>query len=79
LPPGKYRFQVMACNNDGVWNEGGTELAFVILPHFWQTWWFNGTAGAVLLGSLLGTVRFVATRNLRRKLEHLRPQRQARR
>src|SRR5262249_53926326 len=23
LPPGRYRFQVIACNDDGVWNETG--------------------------------------------------------
>ena len=28
LPPGKYRFRVIACNNDGVWNEEGATLDF---------------------------------------------------
>jgi hypothetical protein len=40
LPPGSYEFSVVACNNDGVWNETGARLGFVVLPHFWQTWWF---------------------------------------
>jgi signal transduction histidine kinase len=75
LRPGTYQFQVIACNNDGVWNDRGTALAFVVLPHFWQTWWFNGSVGAVVLGTLFGTVRFVTTRNLRRKVEQLREQR----
>ena len=30
LSPGPYRFLVRACNNDGVWNDQGAELAFVI-------------------------------------------------
>src|SRR5262245_63134350 len=34
LNPGGYRFRVQACNNDGVWNEEGTSVALVILPHF---------------------------------------------
>jgi signal transduction histidine kinase len=40
LPPGHYRFRVIACNNDGVWNEVGATLEFNILPAFYQTKWF---------------------------------------
>ncbi len=40
LPPGKYRFHVLACNNDGVWNENGASLDFRLKPHFYQTIWF---------------------------------------
>lgn len=40
LPPGKYQFRVIACNNDGVWNEEGSFLDFTILPAFYQTKWF---------------------------------------
>jgi PAS domain S-box-containing protein len=42
LPPGKYRFHVIACNNDGVWNEEGARLDFVIAPTWYQTIWFRG-------------------------------------
>jgi signal transduction histidine kinase len=40
LPPGHYHFHVIACNNDGVWNEMGAGLGVVIKPAFYQTWWF---------------------------------------
>jgi len=30
LPPGKYRFKVLACNSDGVWNIEGKGIAFEI-------------------------------------------------
>jgi signal transduction histidine kinase/ligand-binding sensor domain-containing protein len=40
LRPGKYRFHVIACNNDGVWNEAGAALDFTLLPAFYQTNWF---------------------------------------
>lgn len=43
LAPGGYSFRVRACNNDGVWNEAGIVLPLVLLPHFWQTWWFKLT------------------------------------
>ncbi len=40
LAPGHYSFQVIACNNDGVWNMQGDGLQFTILPAFYQTRWF---------------------------------------
>src|SRR5262249_53945078 len=32
--PGNYRFQLRACNNDGVWNEAGTTIALAVAPWF---------------------------------------------
>ena len=52
LPPGQYRFRVIACNNDGVWNETGAVLHFAIPPAFWQSTIFFalcGIAAAALL------------------------------
>jgi len=40
VPPGKYRFHVIASNNDGRWNETGVSMAFQVKPHFYQTYWF---------------------------------------
>jgi len=40
IPPGEFTFKVMACNNDGVWNPEPITYSFIILPPFWQTWWF---------------------------------------
>jgi signal transduction histidine kinase/CheY-like chemotaxis protein/ligand-binding sensor domain-containing protein len=40
LPPGSYRFQVIACNNDGVWNEAGDSFRFSVSPRVYQTAWF---------------------------------------
>jgi PAS domain S-box-containing protein len=42
LRPGRYSFRVIACNNDGVWNEEGAHLDFVIAPALYQTIWFRG-------------------------------------
>ncbi len=36
IPPGKYAFLITACNNDGIWNETGASLAFIVRPYFWQ-------------------------------------------
>jgi signal transduction histidine kinase/ligand-binding sensor domain-containing protein len=37
LRPGTYRFHVIASNNDGVWNEEGAALDFVVAPAWYQT------------------------------------------
>jgi len=52
LRPGNYRFRVIACNNDGVWNEEGATLAFSLAAAWYQTWWFRGAALAVFLALL---------------------------
>jgi signal transduction histidine kinase/ligand-binding sensor domain-containing protein len=49
LGPGPYRFHVIACNNDGVWNETGAFLDFSILPAYYQTLWFRILCGAAFL------------------------------
>ena len=41
LGPGHYRFQVIAANNDGVWNRSGATVSFDILPTLWQSIWFK--------------------------------------
>jgi signal transduction histidine kinase/ligand-binding sensor domain-containing protein len=50
LPPGKYRFRVLAANNDGVWNTAGASFDLRLLPHYYQTYWFYS---ALALASLL--------------------------
>jgi signal transduction histidine kinase len=55
LPPGYYRFHVIACNNEGVWNEAGATLDFRILPAWYQTVWFRlliVMAGMLILWAL---------------------------
>jgi len=75
VPPGHYRFQVIACNGDGVWNEVGASLGLTVLPHFWQTWWFVGS-GLMGLGIIgMGGVRIVEKRRLRQRLKRLEQER----
>ena len=40
-PRGATSFESLACNNDGVWNEPGQHWRSLVLPAFWQTWWFR--------------------------------------
>jgi signal transduction histidine kinase/ligand-binding sensor domain-containing protein len=64
LPPGDFRFRVMASNNSGVWNEEGASLDFAIAPAYYQTMWFEAliaVAGLALLwAAYLYRVRRIA-------------------
>jgi ligand-binding sensor domain-containing protein len=52
IPPGEYSFKVIACNNDGVWNETGDTLMFELPPPWWRTWW----AYLLYIFAIAGTV-----------------------
>lgn len=54
LGPGKYTFRVIACNNDGVWNEVGAHLDFSIAPAWYQTYWFRVACAGLFLAFLWG-------------------------
>jgi signal transduction histidine kinase len=75
IPPGIYSFQVIACNNDGVWNNAGASLKFEVLPYFWQTTWFRVLGGLVAMLAAGGTVWFDTRRRMRRRLERAERQR----
>ena len=51
LPPGRYRFHVIASNDDGLWNTTGASLAFAIEPAWNQTWWFFGLVALTLVAA----------------------------
>jgi signal transduction histidine kinase len=43
---------VIACNNDGVWNNTGASVSFSIAPAYYQTRWFRAAAGVAVLALL---------------------------
>ena len=73
IPPGTYRFRVMACNNDGIWNEAGASFQFYLRPHFYQTYWFYAliALGFVLVGLTLHLLRVRTLENRKTELETL--------
>jgi uncharacterized membrane protein YphA (DoxX/SURF4 family) len=55
LRPGRYQFQVIACNNDGVWNEMGATFSFNVASAFLQTRsfaWLCALAGMLFLNGI---------------------------
>ncbi len=53
LPPGRYRFQIVAGNSDGVWNREGASVGLVLRPYLYQLWWFWPVLGAGGIGLAL--------------------------
>jgi signal transduction histidine kinase/ligand-binding sensor domain-containing protein/CheY-like chemotaxis protein len=39
ISPGEYTFKVTACNSDGIWNETGASLRFVVPTPLYRAWW----------------------------------------
>jgi diguanylate cyclase (GGDEF)-like protein len=70
IPPGDYRFRVIAANSDGVWNREGASVSFSLEPLFHQTIAFRLVLGAalVLLGLAVAGFRI---RQLRRREREL--------
>ena len=71
VPPGHYHFHVIACNEDGVWNETGSSLDITVQPQFWQTGWFRAAAILCFLGLIVAVVRYLSTQKLQRQLQAL--------
>ncbi len=69
LPPGRYTFRVRACNSDGVWNQDGASVAILVLPHFWQTWWFYMLTAAAGIAVVANVAWYISRRRMRHKLE----------
>jgi signal transduction histidine kinase/ligand-binding sensor domain-containing protein len=72
LPPGRHVFQVIAANDDGVWNSQGAAVALIVPPVFYQTLLFRVVFVAlaiVLLAALFfGRLHQVTARD-RKRLE----------
>jgi signal transduction histidine kinase/ligand-binding sensor domain-containing protein len=49
LAPGRYLFHVIACNNDGVWNMRGAQVAFYLAPAWYQTEMFRAIGLLVVI------------------------------
>ena len=70
VPPGFYRFRVIACNNDGVWNTDGASFEFYLKPHFYQTLWFYLVCGIGIVLSGVGVYQ-LRVRQLRKHKKRL--------
>jgi len=69
IPPGAYRFRVIACNNDGVWNNTGASFAFYLKPYFYQNWWFYFLCAGIIVFLVVAIYRFRVSQLRKRETE----------
>ena len=74
-PPGHYRFKVIACNNDGIWNTIGDTLPVSFEPFFWETIWFKLALTIFIVVTFCGALLLVLRRRHRLEVERLEHQR----
>ena len=63
LDPGEYVFRVKGSNNDGIWNESGTQVIIRILPPLWRTWWFVSSV-LLLVGVIITLIIYFRVKHL---------------
>jgi ligand-binding sensor domain-containing protein/serine phosphatase RsbU (regulator of sigma subunit) len=69
LPPGEYKFQILAMNNSGVWNDSPVSYSFKIRPPFWQTIWFIAIMIILIIAVIILLVKFRERKLLYEKAE----------
>ncbi|HTV41752.1 MAG TPA: two-component regulator propeller domain-containing protein [Candidatus Sulfotelmatobacter sp.] len=74
LSPGHYRFEVKACNKDGVWNEAGAFLDVVVVPRYWEMFWFRALMALTVILAAGGMAVYAVRRRMQRKLTLLEQQ-----
>jgi hypothetical protein len=61
LPPGKYTFNVISCNNEGLWTPEPATFSFLILTPVWKRPWFwlllTGVAIFILSAAIVYRIR----------------------
>ena len=68
LPPGTFRFRVLAANDDGLWNEAGATLDLTLEPAFHQTRVFLFLC-TLLVGALLWTAYRLRLAQVRSRIQ----------
>jgi serine phosphatase RsbU (regulator of sigma subunit) len=66
LPPGKYTFNLIAANSEGLWNKEPVTFHFVIKPPFYLSWWFIFLLLGAIVISIISYIK-IRERNLIRE------------
>ncbi|MBL8049665.1 MAG: SMP-30/gluconolactonase/LRE family protein [Anaerolineales bacterium] len=73
LPGGTYTLHLRGTNSDGVWSDKIQSVQIVVVPPYWETWWFRGLLviffGFVIVGGLRWRVKNIENKN--QELERL--------
>ncbi len=68
LAPGKYTFNVIASNSEGVWNTKPVTFSFIVSPPFYKTWWFILLASVLVITAVISYVKLRERKLIKEKL-----------
>lgn len=73
LPGGSYTLRLRGSNSDGIWSEQEQTIEVIVVPPFWETWWFSSLLTVALMLSVAGGLRWrvKSIENRNRELERL--------
>lgn len=71
VPPGKYRFEVLAVQSDGVPSAAPATIDLVIRPFFWQTPWFITASVLAVIATATVTGWMAARARLKRRIQQI--------
>jgi ligand-binding sensor domain-containing protein/signal transduction histidine kinase len=73
LSGGTYTLHLRGSNSDGVWSEEKQSIQVIVVPPFWETWWFLSLLVAAFGVSVAGGLRWrvKSIENQNRELERL--------
>jgi signal transduction histidine kinase len=71
VPPGRYTFEVMAVNGDGIRSSMPAQVPVIVKPRFWETGWFFVSAGALAFSVALGAGWFGARQRMKARIQAL--------
>jgi len=75
LPPGNFHFKVIACNNDGIWNDTGAGVDITLEPHIWEMFWFKPLVVAMVVVVMSGSVFLILRRRHQLQIRQFEQQR----
>lgn len=58
LPGGTYTLRLRGSNSDGLWNETVDRIQVVVVPPFWETWWFSSVMVILFVVTVAGGLRW---------------------
>lgn len=58
LPAGEYTLIAQATNSDGIWSKHSQQVRIIVIPPWWQTWWFRLSMILVCGMSIAGGVQW---------------------
>lgn len=67
LSPGKYKFQVLAANNDGIWSQSPKTIKLTIMPPWWELWYVQMLFAACAVLAIYLIFRWRLHRNIQRE------------